>query len=85
MDRNEEREIHVEGRNLLSKVKELIHQGNVRHIIIKNEKGRTLLELPLTFGVLGVALIPAYAAVAAVAALAAQCSIIVRNTEEEEE
>jgi len=85
MDSNEEREIHVEGRNLLSKVKELIHQGNVRHIIIKNEKGRTLLELPLTFGILGVALIPAYAAVAAVAALAVQCSIIVRNTEEEQE
>lgn len=79
---NGEREFTVSGSQLLSRVKELVHQGNVRHIIIKNEEGRTLLELPLTMGIVGVALIPAYAAVGAIAALIARCNIVVRNTED---
>jgi len=79
---NGEREFTVSGSQLLSRVKELVHQGNVRHIIIRNEEGRTLLELPLTMGIVGVALIPAYAAVGAIAALIAKCNIVVRNTED---
>lgn len=76
-----EKEFKVSGSDLLSTVKELVHQGNVRHIIIKNDNGRTLIEIPLTMGILGVALIPVYAAVGAIAALVARCTIVVRNTE----
>lgn len=46
-------EFKVEGEKLLSKSKELIHEGNIRRLIIKNEKGKTLLEVPLTIGVVG--------------------------------
>ncbi|MEN8208491.1 MAG: DUF4342 domain-containing protein, partial [Candidatus Fermentibacteria bacterium] len=67
---SKEKEFTVSGSDLLDKLKELFHQGNIRHIIIRNEAGKTLIELPLTVGVLGVALIPAYAAIAAIAALA---------------
>lgn len=76
-----EKEFKVSGSELLSTVKELVHQGNVRHIIIKNENGRTLIEMPLTMGILGVALLPVYAAVGAIAALVARCTIVVRNAE----
>ncbi|MBD3277361.1 MAG: DUF4342 domain-containing protein [Candidatus Aegiribacteria sp.] len=67
----------------MARVKELVRKGNVRHIVIKNERGKTLLEFPLNVGILGVALIPAYAAVGAIAALVAKCTIVVTNTEEE--
>ena len=81
---SKENEFKVSGSDLLEKVKELFHQGNIRHIIIKNESGKTLIELPLTMGILGVALIPAYAAVAAIAALAVKCSIEVKTTQDQD-
>jgi repressor of nif and glnA expression len=81
-DSSESNEFKVSGSDLLEKMKELVHQGNVRHIIIKNEAGKTLIEIPLTMGILGVALIPAYAAVAAIAALAVKCTIEVKTTED---
>jgi len=81
---SEKKEFKVSGNDILDKLKELVHQGNVRHIIIKNESGKTLIELPLTMGVLGVALIPAYAAVAAIAALAVKCTIEVKTCENPE-
>jgi hypothetical protein len=78
------REEHVvSGEKLLSKVKELIHEGNVRRIIIKNDKGATLIEVPLTLGVVGTALMPPLAAVGAIAALVANCSIVVERDPEE--
>ncbi len=77
-----EKEFVVSGSDLLDKLKELFHQGNIRHIIIRNESGKTLIELPLTMGILGVALIPVYAAVAAIAALAVKCSIEVKTTQD---
>ena len=77
-----EKEFKVSGSDLLDKLKELFHQGNIRHIIIRNESGKTLIELPLTIGVLGVALIPAYAVVAAIAALAVKCTIEVKTSED---
>lgn len=80
---SKEKEFKVSGSDLLDKIKELFHQGNIRHIIIRNESGKTLIELPLTIGVLGVALIPAYAAVAAIAALAVKCSIEVKTTQDQ--
>lgn len=79
-----EKEFVVSGSDLLDKLKELFHQGNIRHIIIRNESGRTLIELPLTMGILGVALIPAYAAVAAIAALAVKCSIEVKTSQDQD-
>ncbi len=73
-------ELQIMGEQLLSRVKELVHEGNVRRIIIKQE-GRTILELPLTFGVAGVLLAPAWAAVGVIGALLAQCSIEVVRSE----
>lgn len=73
-------ELQVVGEQLLAKVKELIHEGNVRRIIIKQE-GHTLLEIPLTFGVAGVILAPTLAAIGVIGALIAQCSIEVIRTE----
>jgi len=73
-------EIHVQGTDLADRVKELIHEGNVRRIIIKQE-GRTIAEFPLTIGVVGVVLAPALAAIGAIGALIAQCSIEVVRTE----
>ena len=67
-------ELQVVGEQLLSKVKELIHEGNVRRIRIKQE-GHVILEIPLAFGVVGVVLAPALAAIGAMGALLAQCSI----------
>ena len=76
-------EFRLDGEQLLAKVKELIKQGNVRRIIIKNKDGKTLLELPLTYGVAGVAALavfaPTLAAVGAIAALVTECSVIVER------
>jgi hypothetical protein len=72
-------ELQVVGEQLLSKVKELVHEGNVRRIRIKQE-GRVILEIPLAIGVVGVVLYPTFAAIGAMGALLAQCSIeIVRS------
>ena len=68
-------EIKVRGEELLKKLKEIVHEGNVRRIVIKNEDGETLLEIPLTLGVVGVALIPVWAAVGALAAYAAHYNV----------
>jgi hypothetical protein len=75
----------VSGDELLSKVKEIINEGNARRIIIKNEKDETIIEFPLTVGAIGVVLAPLFAAVGAIAALATHCTIIVekRNNEDE--
>lgn len=72
-----EEEFKVSGEQLLARVKELIAQGNARRIIIKNEKGKVLIELPLTIGAVGVILAPALAAVGAIAALVTKCTVVV--------
>jgi hypothetical protein len=74
----------VAGEKLLAKVKELIKEGNVRRITIKNDEDKTLIEIPLTFGVVGAAIFPVWAAVGAIAALVTDCSIEVERIEEEE-
>ena len=71
----------VAGEKLLSKVKELLQQGNIRRIIIKNDEDRTLIEIPLTIGVVGAAIFPVWAAVGAIAALVTDCSIEVERDE----
>ena len=80
------REEHrVSGDKVISKIKELIHQGNVRRIIIKNEDGRSIIEVPLSVGVVGAVLAPMWAAIGAVAALVTSCSIEVEREPEAEE
>lgn len=68
-------EMKVKGEDLLKKVKELIHEGNIRRIIIKNENGETYIEIPLTLGVVGMVVAPILAAVGAIAALASNFTI----------
>jgi len=72
-------EIKVTGENLLKTVRELIHEGNVRRISIRNEQGHTLLEIPLAFGLVGALFAPVWAAVGAMAAMATGFSIIVER------
>jgi len=74
-------EIRVSGDALLSKTKELVHEGNIRRITIKNEQGQTLIEIPLTLGVIGAVLLPVWAAVGAIAALVANLVIVVEKVE----
>ena len=73
-------ELPVMGEQLVGKVRELVHEGNVRRIIIKQE-GHTIVEIPLTIGVVGVILQPALVAIGAIGALLAQCSIEVVRSE----
>ncbi len=78
----ETKEYRVPGDSLVSKIKELIHQGNVRRIIIKNDEGRVLIEIPLTVGVVGAVLLPVWAAIGAIAALAANLTVVVEKVGE---
>ncbi len=70
-------EFKVSGSDLKDRVKKLIEEGNARKIIIKNEKGDTLLEIPVTLGAIGAILAPVLAAVGAIAALLTNCTIVV--------
>jgi hypothetical protein len=78
-DQDRVEEFKVKGEELLAKVKELIREGNIRRIIIDNEEGRTLIEIPMTIGVVGALLLPVLAAVGAVAALVTNCTIRVER------
>jgi hypothetical protein len=72
----------VRGDNLVAKVKELIREGNIRRITIRNDDGKELIEIPLTIGVVGTLLLPAWAAIGAIAALVTNCSIVVERAED---
>jgi Domain of unknown function (DUF4342) len=72
-------EMKVSGHNLKAKLKELLREGTVRRVIIRNSKGRTLIDIPLTAGVAGAALLPLWAAVGTIAALAADYTIAVER------
>ncbi len=74
-------EFKVDGAELLAKVKQLIKEGNVRRIIIKNKEGKTLIEMPVTIGVVGVILAPFFAAIGAIAAIVAECTLVVVREE----
>jgi len=75
-------EFQVSGDMLIAKIKELVHAGNIRRVIIKNEEGKNLIDLPLTLGVVGAILAPQLAAVGAIAALVTRCTIVVETVEE---
>jgi hypothetical protein len=74
-------EFSVSGDMLLSKVKELVHSGNIRRIIIKNEEGKPLIDIPLTWGVVGAIVVPQLAAIGAIAAFMTHCTIVVEKVE----
>jgi hypothetical protein len=77
-------EFRVKGEELVEKVKQLIHEGNVRRLIIKDADGKVYLEIPVTFGVIGALFAPMLAAVGAVAAMVADLKIeVVRNEDPE--
>lgn len=78
-EKTKKEEFKVSGEDLLKKIKELVKEGNVRRIIIKNEKGKVLIEIPLTIGVVGAALLPVWAAIGAIAAIVTNCTIILEK------
>lgn len=81
-DEEDSEEYEVRGEDLLSRVKELVREGNVRRITIRSTEGNTLIEIPLAIGVAGALLLPVWAAVGAVAALVADCTIKVERRED---
>jgi hypothetical protein len=74
-------EFSVSGSKLVDRVTELLHEGNVTRIIVKNEQGKLLLEIPATVGVLGVVVAPWLAALGVIAASVANCRIVVERRE----
>jgi hypothetical protein len=70
----------VAGKDLAEKIRELIHEGNVRRIIIKDESGHTFMEIPVTLAAIGVVAAPVLAAVGAIAALVSKCDVVVERT-----
>ena len=75
-------EFKVNGGEILNKFKEILHEGNIRRIILKNDEGKTIVEIPLTVGIIGAALAPILAAVGAIAALATNLTIVVEKVQE---
>ncbi|MGK7949550.1 MAG: DUF4342 domain-containing protein [Xenococcaceae cyanobacterium] len=78
-------EFKISGDVLVGKVKELIRQGNIRRIILKNESGQTLIEIPMTVGVIGsvisAALFPVIAAVGVIGAMVARLTVVIERIE----
>lgn len=79
--RERSEEFEVSGEKLVAKLKELLRQGNIRRITIKNDEGKTLIEIPLTIGVVGAVLLPVWAAIGAIAALVTKCTILIERVE----
>ena len=81
-DRPRTEEFTLDGGKVLDKIKDLIHQGNIRRIILKNEDGKTLIEIPLALGLVGAALLPIFAAVGALAAVVTRMVIVVEKIQD---
>ena len=75
-------ELKVTGETLVATLRQLLHEGNVRRITLKDDDGKTLIEIPLTFGVVGALLLPVWAAVGAIAAIAARLTVVVEKVDE---
>jgi hypothetical protein len=74
-------EFQLTGDSVIAKIQELVHEGNVRRIVVKHPDGHTIVEFPLTVGVVGVMLMPMWAALGAIVALAADLTIVVERRE----
>lgn len=81
-DKKTYEEFSIKGDDLLAKVKQLIAEGNVRRMIIKDKTNKTIIEIPLTIGLVGIVLAPVLAAVGAIAALVTECTILVERTDQ---
>ncbi|PIZ85626.1 hypothetical protein COX95_03480 [bacterium CG_4_10_14_0_2_um_filter_33_32] len=79
VSKNKKEEFILDGSEVLKKVKQLVKEGNVRRIIIKNEKDQTLMEVPLTWAAVGAVLAPPLAAIGAATALLTKCKIVVEK------
>ncbi|MEK7165149.1 MAG: DUF4342 domain-containing protein [Patescibacteria group bacterium] len=77
--KSNQEEFKVSGEQIVAKIKELIKEGHARKIIIKNDKGRVMLEIPLALGAVGALIAPVLAAVGATAALMTKCTIVVEK------
>lgn len=77
--------IKVQGNAMVEKIKQLIHEGNVRRILIKNDKGETVMEFPVTVGVIGAVAAPVVAAIGGIAALASEWTVEVQRKEPKQE
>ncbi len=75
-------EFQLNGDMLVAKVKEVVHGGKIRRIVIKTDEGRTLVDIPLTMGVLGALLLPQLAALGAIAEMVGRCTLIVERADE---
>ena len=75
-------EFRVNGDEILAKIKELIQEGNIRRVLIKNEDGKTLIDIPLTVGVVGTLIAPQLAAIGAIASLVTNGTIVIEREEE---
>ena len=73
----------VRGEELLAKARDLIREGNIRRLTIINDEGRTLIEIPLTIGVIGAMFLPVWAAIGAIAAVVSDCTIRIEKNDEE--
>ncbi|MEY2817201.1 MAG: hypothetical protein RL275_664 [Chloroflexota bacterium] len=74
-------EFRVEGEKIITKIKELLHEGNIRKVIIKDKGGKILMEIPVTIGVVGVLIAPQLAALGAIAALLTEATVVVEKAE----
>jgi len=70
---------------VIERTKKLIHEGNVRRLIVKNAEGVTLIEVPLTMGVVGAVLVPVWAAIAAIAAIASDATVVVEKRDKDDD
>ncbi len=77
-------EFKLNGEELLKKVKQLIHEGNVRRIIIKDKDDKTLAEFPVTIGAIAAVFAPLLAAVGAIAALVSECTLVVERRDDKD-
>jgi hypothetical protein len=75
-------EFRVEGERLIGKIKELIHEGNIRRIMIKDREGKTVMEIPMTLGVVGALIAPQLAAIGAIAALLTEATLVVEKADQ---
>ena len=74
-------EFRVNGEELIARIKNLIKEGNIRRVIIKDKEGKTVFEIPLTFGVVGALIAPQLAAIGAIAALLTEATVVVEKVE----
>jgi hypothetical protein len=75
-------EFRLSGSEVIDKIKEIVHEGTARRIILKNEEDHVIMEIPLTFAVVGVVLAPIIAAVGAATALLTKCTLVVERKED---